>query len=1318
MHANETLQPMPTRGLIPSLVLRTMCLWALTTTIPICAAEKAPDSSWKPLFSGQNLDGWYTYLDGPGKNADPDRVFQVHDGVIHIYKDHTDGKAAPKGYFASDVNYSNYHLRFQYKWGAKKFEPRYNDKRDAGLLYHITGPDNVWPRCIECQVQEGDTGDCLTVRGARLQTTVDPKPVRRDEYRYRTAKNGGEEKTLGSIRNIRFIKDGEHETDGWNSVELIVRGDQECTHIVNGHPVFRAKDLGKLGADDKSWESLPTGRIAFQAECAEVFYRNIEIRPIEGLPLELPAKTVTAAASPAPAATPTKFTSAPLPVVPDGFEIELVADPPLVEYPTLACFDDAGRLYVSEGANVNDEYKYTKDTLPRSIRRLEDSDGDGKFDRYTVFADKMVFPYGGVFHEGALYVASDPSLWRLEDTDGDGVADKRDVVITGFKAMGHAACMKGGYLGPDGWMYFCGGNEGGYDLTDRDGKNLKDFRTAPCVFRIRPDGTGLEYFANGAAGVYDLTFDPSGDLFGVVTILRYPRGDGLMHWVYGGAYESSRPISLYARLTGKLLPALKDWSQTSPSGTVLYQSGAFGDEYRGNIFTAHFGTHVVTRDVIKRDGAGWRVDQEEDFAQSSDLNCRFTDVLEDADGSLLLVNTGGWFRIGCPSAEVGESDLRGAIYRVRKKGQQRHADARGRHLNLNKLADLEMTSLLGDERVVVRERAMAEFARRGAKSAPTLRASIHSPSPVIRRNCVWALTRIDDPDARAGVREALDDSDLSTVVAALHSIGISRDKHAFDQLVKLLKSKEPAIQREAATALGRLGNPSCVPALLDGIASTSDRFMEQALIFAMIEIDADKPVLLGLQSVNPKIQRGALLALDQMEHADLPQSEVARLLTSDDVALQRAVLDVIGRHRGWSKGVVEYVSKQLDKPTMSEEQRELVSRALTSALGDRRVQELVGRLVGNARTPVETRLMMLRAVGSGRQKQLPSAWRAPLRQCLDDADEAIARQTIESIARYILGNFSDQLEAVALDAKRPMPVRIEAAVAVATAGKSVASARVFDFLLASCASPDVEVVGRMSIAQALGNAQLTPAQLKQMTQTVAIVGQLELPSLVKAYEDTPAPASGKELFSALETSPGLSSLSASRVQKLIERYPASLHSSAAAVVKKFAAANESQAARMKELEFALDGGEATRGHDLFFGKAACGQCHRVGNEGAKACPDLSQIGDIRTRRDFIESIAFPSATIARGYEPVTVIAGGRTYSGIIRGESTKEIRLLTLGRSEMTIPRDDIEEILPSTVSIMPQGLDRNLTSEELRDVVAYLTTLKSKTVAGAAGGE
>jgi putative heme-binding domain-containing protein len=215
-----------------------------------------------------------------------------------------------------------------------------------------------------------------------------------------------------------------------------------------------------------------------------------------------------------------------------------------------------------------------------------------------------------------------------------------------------------------------------------------------------------------------------------------------------------------------------------------------------------------------------------------------------------------------------------------------------------------------------------------------------------------------------------------------------------------------------------------------------------------------------------------------------------------------------------------------------------------------------------------------------------------------------------------------------------------------------------------------------------------------------------LPQILKAYEECPEPVAGEPLFAALVKSPGLRSLSATRVQQLVGRYPKSTQAAAGELLKQFGAENESQAARMKELEFALTGGDPVRGHALFAGKAACSQCHKVDNEGSRIGPDLSQIGAIRTRRDLIEAIAFPSATFARGFEPVTVFVSGRSISGVLTGETTKEVQVLTADRSNTAVSRDEIEEIIPSRLSIMPQGLDRNLTPDELRDLVAFLSSL------------
>ena len=243
--------------------------------------------------------------------------------------------------------------------------------------------------------------------------------------------------------------------------------------------------------------------------------------------------------------------------------------------------------------------------------------------------------------------------------------------------------------------------------------------------------------------------------------------------------------------------------------------------------------------------------------------------------------------------------------------------------------------------------------------------------------------------------------------------------------------------------------------------------MEQALIFAMIEIDSREPLLAGLRNSNPKIQRGALIALDQLSHGSLAEDDVAPLLRTKDLSLQKAALNVVARHRGWTKGVVEFLSKQLNEPAPAPEQTELVSAALLSAIKDRAVQQLVGATLGNPKTLAATRLMLLDVVSRSGLKKLPSVWQKPLDNCLLDRDEAIARQAVDTAAIFARGNFAEQLESLALDVDRPLPVRIAAAVVTVPANPGPPQDRILEFLLTRCASAETEVVSRLAIAQAL-----------------------------------------------------------------------------------------------------------------------------------------------------------------------------------------------------------------------------------------------------------
>jgi hypothetical protein len=236
-------------------------------------------SGWVRLFNGRDLDGWYTFLQEHGKDADPDGIITIEGGAIHLYRDVPDGSKVVMGYIATDREYGDYHLRWQYRWGAKKFEPRYALKRDAGLYYHILGEDAVWPRALQFQVQETDVGDLLALYGLQLDTWIDPTTAGEEIPTYLGPDAGGRPHVLGG-EGIGYAKrlPGPFEVGGWNTAEVVARGDS-TVHLLNGQVVARGENI-RLVDPDQPGDPRPItrGRIALEIEAAEIEFRNVEIR--------------------------------------------------------------------------------------------------------------------------------------------------------------------------------------------------------------------------------------------------------------------------------------------------------------------------------------------------------------------------------------------------------------------------------------------------------------------------------------------------------------------------------------------------------------------------------------------------------------------------------------------------------------------------------------------------------------------------------------------------------------------------------------------------------------------------------------------------------------------------------------------------------------------------------------------------------------------------------------------------------------------------------------------------------------------------------
>ncbi len=439
--------------------------------------------------------------------------------------------------------------------------------------------------------------------------------------------------------------------------------------------------------------------------------------------------------------------------IPNGFSIEQIAGPPLVDRPITAAFDDSGRLYVADSSGSNDKVQKQLADKPHRILRLEDADGDGKFEKRTIFADKMMFPEGTMWLDGSLYVAAPPSIWKLTDTDGDGIADHRVEWFQGKTLNGCANDLHGPYPGLDGWIYWC---KGAFErqIYERPGKSPFSTR-ASHIFRCRPDGSGIEpVMTGGMDNPVDVTFTPGGERIFTTTFFVHPGGgqrDGLIHAIYGGIYgKVHEPIFEPGhQWTGPgVMPVLLHMGPAAPAGLTRYESDAFGEGYQDNLFGCYFNLHKVGRHVLTPQGATFST-QDEDFVSSPDLDFHPTDVLEDADGSLLIVDTGGWYKLCCPTSQLHKPDVLGGIYRVSRKVAPKVGDPWGR--GLPTLTAEGFVERLGDPRPAVQRRAIHTLASPGVQgdAIRALRAATpKGRSLAWRRNVVWTLARIDHPVAR------------------------------------------------------------------------------------------------------------------------------------------------------------------------------------------------------------------------------------------------------------------------------------------------------------------------------------------------------------------------------------------------------------------------------------------------------------------------------------------------------------------------------------------------------------------------------------------
>jgi putative membrane-bound dehydrogenase-like protein len=996
--------------------------------------------------------------------------------------------------------------------------------------------------------------------------------------------------------------------------------------------------------------------------------------------------------------------------VPSGFAVERVAGPPLVNRPIVADFDEQGRLYVADSSGSNDPVKKQLTDKPHRIVRLEDTDGDGRFDKSVVFADKMMFPEGTMWLDGSLYVAAPPSIWKLTDTNGDGVADTREEWFEGKTLTNCANDLHGPYFGPDGWIYWA---KGAFAEQSYERAGKAPFVTrASHIFRRRPGSAAIEpVMTGGMDNPVDVAFTPGGERIFTATFLEHPqvgRRDALIHAIYGGVYGKPHAVLDGHKRTGDLMPGLSELGPAAPAGLTRYSSRVFGEEYRDNFFAALFNMQKVTRHVLEPRGATF-TSRDSDFLVSSSRDFHPTDVIEDADGSLLVVDTGAWYKLCCPTSQLAAPEVLGAIYRVRRTGAATPADPRGLKLAWGSMPPADLVKLLDAGLPAVEARALNEFGRRGSAAIAALASAVKSSasSPHLRLNAVWALTRIDAPPARVAVRQAVSDSDASARQAAIHSASVWRDAGALPALVSALKSGPPSVQRAAAEAIGRIGDASAVPDLLSAAAAPLDRVLEHSLTYALIEIASPAATTAGLHATSPTTRRAALVALDQMDGGGLKPDAVLSLLDSGDPVLKDTSWWIAGNHAEWGGAVADYLRTRLGAAGQREElQQRLVQFGESPA-----IQALLPSILERAAGRDE-RLVALRAMARTRAKELPPIWIAPLTSLLTSGDVDVARAavTVARAAPVSGGGAADLQSAllrVAREGTRPIDLRVDALAAIRMT--TPLPADLFDLLRESL-QPTKPVSLRMAAAGVVEKARLDREQLTALTAVIEAAGPLELPRLLAPFDGVTDEAIGLRLIAALRQSKGRASIRPDILRPRLEKSPPAVQREADALLAALNVETARQARRLDELLASLAGGDIRRGQAVFNSPtAACMTCHAIGYMGGRVGPDLTRIGQVRSERDLLEAIVFPSASFARSYEPVVVTTtAGETHGGLLRSDQADEIVLATGAGQEIRIPRNQVEDVQPGTVSVMPPGLDQQLTRQELADLLAFLKATRS----------